>query len=265
METSDGFVEGSSIPKPSSAHKKLLHENDYMAFSNEVPSTPPFEFILPESIKSISPLDIEVMKLTAMMVARNGRSFALALAAKESNNAQFDFLKANHSYHIYFTKLVEMYTKILLPSKSLLSRLQIGKDPKHRMDSLSRIRQRVKVQQQQLEQQQQLPASKQGRGSEEASLQIDWHDFVVVQTVLFTQEERENPSILPKCLDLAAFARMSLSQKKELLSSEIAKAKTTSSSAGSVGVSFTSSGNEADFVVKTPASKQPHQSMHLII
>ena len=43
--------------------------------------------------------------------------------SKEARNSQFDFLKPAHGLFNYFTKLVEQYTKILIPSKELLSKL----------------------------------------------------------------------------------------------------------------------------------------------
>ena len=38
-----------------------------------------------------------------------------SLSIKEQNNYQFDFLKSNHSLFGYFTRLVDQYTKILMP------------------------------------------------------------------------------------------------------------------------------------------------------
>ncbi len=43
--------------------------------------------------------------------------------SKEARNSQFDFLKPAHGLFNYFTKLVEQYTKILIPSKELLNKL----------------------------------------------------------------------------------------------------------------------------------------------
>lgn len=51
---------------------------------------------------------------------------------RESRNFQFDFLRPQHSLFNYFTKLVEQYTKILLPSKDMLVKLQKqAEDPKN--------------------------------------------------------------------------------------------------------------------------------------
>lgn len=43
---------------------------------------------------------------------------------REQRNFQFDFLRPQHSLFQYFTKLLEQYTKILIPPKDLLNKLR---------------------------------------------------------------------------------------------------------------------------------------------
>lgn len=43
---------------------------------------------------------------------------------REQRNYQFDFLRPQHSLFQYFTKLLEQYTKILIPPKDLMARLK---------------------------------------------------------------------------------------------------------------------------------------------
>ena len=64
------------------------------------------------------------MRLTAQFVARNGRQFLTTLMYKEQRNNQFDFLRPQHSLFQYFTRLLEQYTKVLIPPKDLMKRLQ---------------------------------------------------------------------------------------------------------------------------------------------
>lgn len=66
----------------------------------------------------------DILKLTAQFVARNGRQFMTALSQREQRNYQFDFLRPNHSLFNYFTKLVEQYTKVLIPPKNLNEKLR---------------------------------------------------------------------------------------------------------------------------------------------
>lgn len=79
-----------------------------------VPKEPPPEFEFIADPPSISAFDLDVVKLTAQFVARNGRQFLTQLMQKEQRNYQFDFLRPQHSLFNYFTKLVEQYTKVKL-------------------------------------------------------------------------------------------------------------------------------------------------------
>lgn len=63
----------------------------------------------------------DIVKLTAQFVARNGRQFLTALMNREQKNYQFDFLRPQHSLFVYFTKLVEQYTKVGSNTKPLVS------------------------------------------------------------------------------------------------------------------------------------------------
>lgn len=69
------------------------------------------------------------MKLTAQFVARNGRQFLTNLMNREQRNYQFDFLRPQHSLFQYFTKLLEQYTKILIPPKDLMAKLKLESEP----------------------------------------------------------------------------------------------------------------------------------------
>ena len=87
------------------------------------PKDPPADFEFVADPPSISAFDLDVVKLTAQFVARNGRQFLTNLMNKEQRNYQFDFLRPQHSLFQYFTKLLEQYTKVLIPPKDLLKKL----------------------------------------------------------------------------------------------------------------------------------------------
>ena len=87
------------------------------------PKDPPADFEFIADPPSISAFDLDVVKLTAQFVARNGRQFLTNLMNKEQRNYQFDFLRPQHSLFQYFTKLLEQYTKVLIPPKDLLKKL----------------------------------------------------------------------------------------------------------------------------------------------
>jgi splicing factor 3A subunit 1 len=61
---------------------------------------------------TISAQDLDIIKLTAQFVARNGSAFLQQLMQREARNYQFDFLKPTHMMFNYFTKLTEQYRKV---------------------------------------------------------------------------------------------------------------------------------------------------------
>lgn len=54
----------------------------------------------------------DTVKLTAQFVAQNGKQFEAALMQKEDRNHHFDFLKPQRPLNLYYTKLVEQYTRV---------------------------------------------------------------------------------------------------------------------------------------------------------
>lgn len=104
-----------------------------------VPKEPPPEFEFIADPPSISAFDLDVVKLTAQFVARNGRQFLTQLMQKEQRNYQFDFLRPQHSLFNYFTKLVEQYTKVTsqIVPLMLFSFFVLGGDAKLYLDLVS--------------------------------------------------------------------------------------------------------------------------------
>lgn len=132
------------------------------------------------------------MKLTAQFVARNGRQFLTNLMNREQRNFQFDFLRPQHSLFQYFTKLLEQYTKILVPPKDLLTKLKMEADPSR--DGGAQILEHVKYRanwQKHQEAQRRREEEKVER-ERVAYAQIDWHDFVVVEVVEYQPYETGN-------------------------------------------------------------------------
>ena len=78
----------------------------------------------------------DVVKLTAQFVARNGRQFLTNLMNREQRNYQFDFLRPQHSLFQYFTKLLEQYTKVLIPPKDLMKKLNEEKNEKNVLEQV---------------------------------------------------------------------------------------------------------------------------------
>lgn len=138
---------------------------------------PDYEFIADPP--SISAFDLDVVKLTAQFVARNGRQFLTNLMNREQRNFQFDFLRPQHSLFQYFTRLLEQYTKVLIPPKDLQNKLNFEAD--NRAHVLEQVSYRVAwLEHQEAARKKQEEALEKERVS---YAQVDWHNFVVVETV----------------------------------------------------------------------------------
>ncbi|KAJ2474199.1 SF3a splicing factor complex subunit [Coemansia sp. RSA 2322] len=172
----------------------------------EAPEQPnPLQFA--HAMPAISAQDLDVIKLTAQFVARNGRQFMTALAQREAQNYQFDFLSPTHSLFAYFRKLVDQYTLVFYPPAELTERLTKDKDNKYRI--LDRVNRRMKWAA--FEEEERRRKGQEAEREKEAFLSIDWHDFVVVGTVEFVEEDSFVD--LPGPLRLQDLASMSLEDK----------------------------------------------------
>ncbi|XP_024402802.1 probable splicing factor 3A subunit 1 isoform X2 [Physcomitrium patens] len=130
-------------------------------------------------------LDVDIIKLTAQYVARNGKSFLTGLTSREHSNPQFYFLKPTHSMFTFFTALADAYSKVLVPPKGLVDKLR--KDVGSKTGILERCLNRLEW-----ERSQAAARQKAEDEIEQERMQmalIDWHDFVVVETIEFAEDE----------------------------------------------------------------------------
>ena len=86
------------------------------------PEPPPYHFS--GKLPPISAQDLDILRLTALFVARHGNAFQRAIAERESRNYQFDFLRPNHSLFPYFQQMVSEYNRVLLPPKDMLDQIR---------------------------------------------------------------------------------------------------------------------------------------------
>jgi splicing factor 3A subunit 1 len=189
--------------------KPLTSEQIKAAVEVQVPREPPPEFEFIADPPSISAFDLDMVKLTAQFVARNGRQFLTNLMKMEARNYQFDFLRPQHSLFNYFTKLVEQYTKILIPPKDLIPKL------KKEADSYKVVFDQVKYRMEWAKHQERERKREEEEKEKErvAYAQIDWHDFVVVETVDYQPSEVGN--LPPPTTPDEVGARMLLQQRYE--------------------------------------------------
>lgn len=198
---------GSSISRSTPANGKVEEQ----AQPKLAGSVKPLPFDFSHQTVPISAMDLEILRTTALYAAIQGKQFLGAVAHRESSNAQFAFLKQGHSLNGLFRSYLEEYKKIVnyrpdLPSH-LKERIENGSGNKY--EGLRRARILAEYQAQQAEKQRITAEEDEKERIEYA--QIDWHDFVVVETVLFSQADLD--STLPAPLSLAQLQYSSLTDK----------------------------------------------------
>ncbi|CAI7647322.1 unnamed protein product [Penicillium crustosum] len=155
------------------------------------PEPSPFHFSARMPI--INAQDLDVVKHTALFVAKRGKSFMTALSQREARNFQFDFLRPQHSLYQFFTRLVDQYTILLRAdgideATTVTKRIaELEQNAKNKFHVMERAKQRAEWVKYQRKQKQEKEEQSEQERIEYA--QIDWHDFVVVETVEFTEHD----------------------------------------------------------------------------
>jgi splicing factor 3A subunit 1 len=151
----------------------------------------------------INGVDMDVIKMTAQFVARNGKAFLSQLSTREARNPQFQFLRSDHLLFSFFTSLVEQYAQVSHPSTALLGALQKN------IDAPAQILERAL---QKLDWTLHLEAEAAARAAQDeaeaqASAAIDWHDFTIVETLVFEDAELRSLSHPMSQPELLAFVK----------------------------------------------------------
>lgn len=176
---------------------------------------PPPDFHFSARMPNINAVDLEIVKLTALFVAKNGRSWMTTLSQREARNYQFDFLRPQHSFYQFFSRLVDQYTELLTgdsvdsgkPQKAKIEELERNVDNKFHV--LDRARKRAEwVKHQEV---QKVRKEEEDQAEKLAYQQIDWHDFVIAETIIFT--EADDQTTLPPPTPLNDLQSASLEQK----------------------------------------------------
>ncbi|POR35070.1 Splicing factor 3A subunit 1 [Tolypocladium paradoxum] len=178
------------------------------------PPAPP-EFKFSAKMPRLNQKDLDVLKLTAMWTAKHGRQWMTQLAQREAGNPQFQFLIPNHTFHNYFQHMVEQYSLVLkyhenptLKAEMLAENQKIIDNP---LIVLERAKQRAEYAKFQ-------ETEKQKKEEEEAKkkdefARVDWSDFVVVETITFT--DADETANLPPPTTLAELQYASLEDRNK--------------------------------------------------
>ncbi|OBT51534.1 hypothetical protein VE04_06879 [Pseudogymnoascus sp. 24MN13] len=144
----------------------------------------------------------------------------LEVVERETGNYQFDFLRPNHSLHNFFQRLVDQYTALLRAGgmdgdggKLQQERIQeLERNVKDKFNVLGRAKQRAEWFK--FQDEQKVKKEEEAEKEKLSYAQIDWHDFVVVETVVFT--EADDQAVLPPPTSLSELQFASLDQKAHM-------------------------------------------------
>ncbi|KAJ4865285.1 pre-mRNA splicing factor PRP21 like protein domain-containing protein [Trichoderma breve] len=157
------------------------------------PKPPDFQFCA--RMPHINQKDLDVIRLTALFVAKNGRQFMTQLAQREAGNPQFQFLIPNHTFHNFFQHIVDQYTLLLRASgldgeggklqEERTAELQLN--VKDKFHVLKRAKERAEYAKYQEAERKKREAEEEVEKAEFA--RIDWGDFVIVETITFSDAD----------------------------------------------------------------------------
>ncbi|KAL1407197.1 SF3a splicing factor complex subunit [Vanrija albida] len=162
-------------------------------------------------LPGVTAQDLDILRLTALFHARRGRSFLEALSVREGRNYQFDFLRPTHSMFGYYNRMVESYQKIMHPPPGLIaSVVEANADPEAKWKTLEEGRLRADWERARRKKEDEKAKEK----DEEAQVfaEIDWQDFVTVETIEFTQADMELD--LPPPTNVDKLRVMSMAEKR---------------------------------------------------
>ena len=169
------------------AAQKSTKQRESLAEPPLVIRDPPPAFLFSADPPTLSALDLDVVKLTAQFVAVHGHAFLSNLMSNERKNPLFDFTRPQHGLFSYFTHLTRQYADILVPADDNIA-TELRNEVQRDKNILDKMRYRLEWTKNQ--------EAEKRREEEEAErervqyAQIDWHDFVIVETVDYQPNEQ---------------------------------------------------------------------------
>jgi splicing factor 3A subunit 1 len=183
------------------------------------PPKPP-EFQFSAKMPRMNQKDLEVIRLTALFVARNGRQWQTQLAQREAGNAQFQFLSPSHTFYTFYQHLVDQYTTLIRTSglageEGKLRRertAELEKNVENKWHVLTRAKQRAAYAK--FEEAEKLKREEDEEQKKVEFERTDWGDFVVVETITFT--DGDDTANLPPPTTLSDLQYASLEEKNKM-------------------------------------------------
>lgn len=190
--------------------------------ADQLREPPAFEFhtVLPP----MSAVDHKVIHTTAQHTSEYGPSFSMLLSKNEARNPQYEFLKPSHSLHKFYQLLVEQYLKVgqaldngfsALPESTRANIEAAVKDKFYALGLAKRRAEWISHTEQKNQK-----AIEEAERERIAFAEIDWHDFVVAETIVFSDKDKTGE--LPAPLTIAQLQFSSLEQRSRGLKLEYA-------------------------------------------
>ncbi|CAO1621699.1 unnamed protein product [Sympodiomycopsis kandeliae] len=198
--------------------REAMDEEREAEQSKRPPEPQPQLFVA--QLPNISAVDLDIIKLTALFVARKGKSFTKDLLERERNSNQFAFMRPQHSLFGLYSRLVEQYRLVMHPPTDLMESLEISSGSRSEKVGMGAggARQHVLQQaKQRADWERWMDQKRKERVDQEeeekaAFAEIDWQDFVVVATVEITEADQHID--LPVPMSLREVENMTMAQKK---------------------------------------------------
>lgn len=166
---------------------------------------PPVELDFITKLPPITSKDLEIIKLTALFVAKNGENYINQIKNKyKDQTAQFSFLNDSHSFHQLFLTYLKQYRKLVNNKEEI--------DLDH--DVLAESYKRAKFNELNKVNSAKLKEIEEAKKLKYAS--IDWQDFIIVETIDITELDSHTEFPLP--LTIADLQYRSLEEKSKEIS-----------------------------------------------
>jgi len=168
----------------------LLRSDKNLNNLEKIPQPTPDMFSVPQP--NIPGTELDIIKISAQFVAKNGQKFLNDLIRREKDNPQFDFMKPQHTLFGYFTFLVGCYAKILNNKNEIMTKIEkyaTNSDEILKSANMKYLYEKKlsKIPRGKRFSQEDLLSNEQ----KEKMKQIDWYDFVLVETIDFSSDEEE--------------------------------------------------------------------------
>lgn len=150
-----------------------------------LPPPPPLELVTIVAPSNLPPVQIETIQLVAQFVALDGKGgpFLQQLSLREWTNPIFAFCQPRHAHFAYFSALVDAYRRILSQWTAWASKKTNSSEDIPAAD-VHAILQQAAFRAEYEREVFQLKSQEEGE-----VIAIDWHDFVVVETIDFPVDE----------------------------------------------------------------------------